>query len=195
MRFDDAIHSLRGLGLNIFLSTKVSDLPDNIYPFSDEQKNKTLCLLGHGGRELWKHIPDRNIPNPIDSFCINQMQLFAENVLTNDIEILFPNDQIILPLQKIGRYFKLSQASPLGIDISNEFGLWFAYRGVFLTDKTIPLIKLGNSIFPCESCSDKPCLSVSDANEARMKCPFKREHQYTTQQRQYHQQITANWEK
>ena len=195
MSFTEAIHSLHALGLNIFLSTKVSDLPENIYPFSEEQKKKTLCLIGHGGRELWKHIPDRDIPHPIDSFCLKQMQLFGENTLNNDIEILFPHDQIILPLQKLGRFLKLSHASPLGIDISNEFGLWFAFRGVFLTDKTMPLIKLQDSTSPCESCIEKPCLSFNDASLSRMKCPFKKEHQYTSEQRHYHQQLTSNWEK
>lgn len=192
MSLEQGIHSLKVSGLNIFLSAKVSELPSDIYNFTEEQKKKTLILIGHGGSTLWKNIPDFKIENPIDSFSTDKMNWFANNVLKNEIEILFPNNDLILPLQKLGRFFNLSHQSPLGFDISNDYGLWFAFRGVFLTDHELPTIKLAHRPSPCETCSEKLCLTVPDIFDARMKCPIKNEHQYTLEQRTYHQAIVLN---
>ncbi len=192
MKIEDGIHSLNSLGLNIFLSAKVSDFPDDIYPFSDEQKKKHLVLIGHGGPALWDNIPDLTVKNPIDSFSIDQMNWFALNCLENDIEILFPDDETLLPLQKLGRFFNLSHQSPLGFDISSEYGLWFAFRGVFLTNNKIPPLTLSPRSSPCDECSLRPCMTASDIFDARMKCPTKTEHQYSLEQRTYHQSIVLN---
>lgn len=187
-----AINHLKERGLNIFLNAKVSELPESIFNFSPEQKKKNLCLIGNGGNTLWKNITDFSISNPIDTFSINQMNIFAKSALSNDIEILFPNDNYVLPLQKLGRFFNLSHQSPLGFDISNEFGLWFAFRGVFLTNAELPKSLIPNNLSPCESCDNRPCLSDPDVYKARIKCPVKNEHQYTQKQMEYHQSIVLN---
>ena len=112
---------------------------------------------------------------------------FAEAVLDSDIEILFPNDHYTLPLQKIARHLNLSSQSPIGIDINNEFGLWFAIRGVFLTSKKLPLLPREKNISPCDTCIEKPCLLSSSFTQARLNCPIKIEHKYKDSQIEYHQ--------
>ncbi|MBC7429584.1 MAG: hypothetical protein H7336_13285 [Bacteriovorax sp.] len=171
------------------MSANISDLPESIFIFTEEQKKKTLCLIGHGGKTLWENLPEVKSSNPIDDFSISQMNWFAENILKSKIDILFPDDEQIIKLQQLGRFLGLSHQSPLGFDISNEFGLWFAFRGVFLTDKKIPLIKLAPQKFPCESCTEKLCLAASEISDARLKCPVKNEHQYGLEQRNYHQSV------
>ena len=188
MNFDQGVEALSQTGLNIFLSTKVLDIPENIFLFSKDQKEKNLCLIAHGGNTLWKNI-DQKTTNPIDSFSLSQMQWFATNILNDKIEILFPNDQHTIKLQQLGRFLGLSSQSPLGIDISNEFGLWFAFRGVFLTKKTIPFLIKTRAPFPCESCNDKPCLKEKEIKDGRLKCPVHIEHQYSKDQLDYHQTI------
>ncbi|MBC7714234.1 MAG: hypothetical protein H7177_12900 [Rhizobacter sp.] len=192
MNFEQGIQTLKDRGLNIFLSARVIDLPENIFTFTDDQKKKTLILIGNGGKTLWEKIPDFSVQNPIDDFSISQMKWFGENILKSDIEILFPDDNQLIPLQQLGRFFNLSHQSPLGIDISNEFGLWFAFRGIMLTDKTIPLKIKPVSTFPCESCIDKLCLTTTEINDARLKCPIKIVHQYKSEQRNYHQKVLSN---
>lgn len=182
MKWEDA-------GLNIFLSTKVSLLPPDLFSFTPEQKNKTLCLVGHGGRALWEKLPhplDVH-QHPLDQYTIKKMQAFAHEVLDDDIEILFPNEHYQLPLQRIGRFLNLCSQSPIGLDISEEFGLWFAFRGIFLTRKEVLTPKISSAPALCMSCSTRPCLQTPDIDLARTYCPVKTEHQYSFEQRQFHQ--------
>lgn len=177
------------LGLNIFLSVKVSEIPDDFFPFTPEQKNKTLCLLGHGGKSLWKKLPrplDIN-QHPFDQYTINQINFFTKSFLQGDCEILFPNPSYELPLQKIGRLLNLCSQSPIGLDICEEFGLWFAFRGVFLTSQNVITKKISAPPSLCTSCKDRPCLTKTDFNLARLSCPIKREHQYSKEQIDFHQ--------
>ena len=192
MNFDSGIHLLKESGLNIFLSEKVSSLPENIFNFSKEQKNKMLCLIGHGGKKLWENIPDHNIENPIDNFSLKKMHEFASVSLDGDIEILFPDDRFILPLQKLSRVFNFSTQSPLGMDISRDYGLWFAVRGVFLTKAKIPLLSAPLQGFPCDDCHTKPCLKAATIDEGRLVCPIKIEHQYSPEQLKYHHKALKN---
>ncbi len=188
MKISSGIQALKDSGLNIFLSIKVCDLPEDIFPFSDEQKTKTLCLIGNGGKSLWENLPHPIDvkTNPIDFFTQNKMQEFAKNSLNDEIEILYPNDSYTMPLQKIGRAMNLCTQSPIGIDIHPEFGLWFAFRGIFLTSEEMPIFKMEKSPAPCDSCSKKTCLNSSDVHISRLSCPIN-QHQYTSFQIDYHQ--------
>jgi hypothetical protein len=183
MNLEAGILKLSEYGLNIFLSAKVSDIPADIFQFSDEQRNKTLCLIGHGGRDLWKNLPHPlNVSDhPIDQFCHNKMLEFATLTLEEEnCEILFPNEHYILPLQKLGRFFNLSYPTPMGIDLCETYGVWFAFRGAFLTTKNIPEYKASTFTSPCTTCIEMPCLA------GRVFCPINKEHQYTPAQNNYH---------
>lgn len=188
MKLTKGIQSLSESGLNIFLSIKVNLLPDDLFPFTSDQKNKTLCLIGNGGKALWEKLPhplDAST-DPIDRYTKTKILDFAENILEDEIEILFPNSGYTLPLQKIGRALNLCTQSPIGVDINSEFGLWFAFRGVFLTSKDLPSIVQEKTSSPCELCLEKPCLVTSDIARARLLCPVKKEHQYLLQQINFH---------
>jgi Fe-S-cluster-containing hydrogenase component 2 len=52
------------------------------------------------------------------------------------------------------------KASPLGVLIHPEFGLWHAYRAAFLFDAPIDYAKARSLPFPCATCREKPCLST-----------------------------------
>lgn len=189
MKFVSGIQALKDSGLNIFVSANVRDLPENIFPFTEIQKTKTLCLIGNGGTALWEQLPHplNVLDHPIDIYTKNKMIDFAGSALDSDIEILFPNDGYTLPLQKIARVLNLSSQSPIGIDINNEFGLWFAIRGVFLTSKKVPLSHHEINISPCDTCNDKPCLLSTSFAQARLNCPIKCEQKYKDSQIKYHQ--------
>lgn len=176
-------------GLNIFLSIKVSDLPQDLFPFTPAQKNKTLCLVGGGGRSLWERLaPTLSVaPHPFDHYTLTQIQIFAKNFLNNDYEILFPNETYTLPLQKIGRFLNLCSQSPIGLDISEEFGLWFAFRGVFLTSENVYTKKISIPPSQCTTCYKRPCLRPLDKDLARLSCPVKTEHQYSKEQIKFHE--------
>lgn len=175
-------------GLNIFLSVKVSDLPPDLFSFTSEQKTKTLCLVGHGGKALWEELPHpiEVALHPFDQYTTKHIKLFAKEYLNDDYEILFPNDAYTLPLQKIGRFLNLCTPSPIGLDMSHEFGLWFAFRGVFLTNKEVSTERFQTPPSVCTTCVDRPCLKISDISLARLSCPEKNEHQYRQEQLEFH---------
>lgn len=189
MSINNGIDELKKAGLNIFLSIKVSDLPNYIYNFSPEQQQKTLCLVGHGGRDFWNQLPHPLVltEHPIDKYGHEKIQHFAKNSLNDQIEILFPSNELIFPIQRLSRFLNFSKQSPQGIDISLEYGLWFAFRGIFLTKNEIINTPLERFESPCNTCFDQPCLNQSTIMQGRIKCPIKTEHQYSVEQIQYHQ--------
>jgi epoxyqueuosine reductase len=190
---------LESKGINLFSCIRVGELPLEIkqnleiqkIPMSDQD---TLCLLGHGGKDLWKKLPHplRKEENPIDHYAVEQMKLFAKNYLLNEIQILFPHTHYLLPLQKISRLLNLSRATPMGIDIHQEFGVWFGLRGLFLTKEQIPLPSKLPFMSPCENCQDRPCI-LPCPTQARLACPYQSIHQYDNDQQEYHNSISADY--
>ena len=173
------------LGFNIVLTTPVSEIPFDLYPFTEHQKKKTLIIIGSGGPELWNKIPDKTIPNFFDTYSLDALKFFSSP------EILFPNNALTLPLQKFSRLLNFSHQSPIGLDINEEFGLWFAFRALALTEGDHLPIDHHTTISPCESCIEKPCLKEKNLTAARLMCPYKNEEQYSITQRDYHLKILS----
>jgi len=178
---EQALKELQEVGLNLFGCIPYEKLtPENqavLKKYSlPMEEDDCLCLVAHGGKDLWKKMP----APPIDEFSIRQVKkVFPEAV------ILFPGDKLY-PLQQIGRMMNMGNPSPIGIDINNDYGLWFAFRCLFLTKQKIPQMVLESTDAPCESCTEKFCLSKTDFYEARFACPYKAEHRYSEEQLRYH---------
>lgn len=218
---NEGIKKLNNVGLNILATIKVKELPPDIIATFQKQNiafdlDDTLWIIAQGGKILWNQI--RTVAkvqkDPIDTFSINQMLWFSKTVLNEDIKILYPTNAFNIPLQKIGRIVNISAGSPLGIDINPNFGLWFAFRGLFLAKNNFAITPHKNFISPCETCTLKPCISNCPANAistnelfkinnclnhrkeknsnckdkclSRLVCPFKTEHQYDDDQIKYH---------
>jgi epoxyqueuosine reductase len=217
---------LKKLGLNIFASVEVSQLPNDILEILTAQNipyeaEDTLCIIGNGGRDLWEHLthPLNEMLHPIDNFSIETMKKLEDN-----IQIIFPHPQWNIPLQRIARFLNISRPSLLGLDINKDFGLWFAFRGAFLTKIKIGEMKYENFNSPCETCETKPCISAcpskaiatkgesfklnlcadhrlkiasscADRCLARIACPYQEQHQYKIQQIQYHMTRKAHLKK
>ena len=193
MNLTQARDSLKDSGFNIFLSAKISTLPQDLSPlsFCHDQQNKTLCLLASGGKNLWEKLPHplKVETNPIDSYTKSTMLKFAHDFLDGeDIEILYPEAEPKFPLQKLGRALNLCHQSPIGLDIHSDYGLWFAFRGVFITSKNLLMPTLKSKESPCDTCIEKPCMTFADINTARLSCPIKSEHRYSNEQLAYHHQ-------
>lgn len=176
-------------GFNIFFSQKLSLMPELSYLFTSEQKSKTLCMIASGGGALWPFITDKATAHPLDTYTLEQIQKISAEYLNGDVEILFPKndknnkDDLLLPLQKISRLFHFSHPSPMGIDISYDFGLWFGIRGVFLTNAHLPETISSPFISPCDSCAEKACL------KSRLLCPYKSEKRYSEEELSYYQHV------
>lgn len=171
------------LGFNIFLTTPVSDIPESIYSFNEIQKKKTLIIIGAGGPELWEKIPDKSIANFLDNYSLKALEISPPE------EILFPHENIIFPLQKISRFLNFSHQSPIGLDISENYGLWFSFRAAVLIDKEFEKSHHASFISPCTNCSQKPCLNEALPYISRSACPYKNDQHYTLAQIDYHFKI------
>ncbi len=220
-KFEVAIEKLRSCGLNLFACEKISSLSEEIQKYLisnsiDFEESDSIILLAQGGRELWGHLPHPliELEDPIDNFAIEAMKVFGQSALEGDFKILFPLTSYLLPLQKLGRELNLSRPSPLGLDINFDFGVWFAFRGVMITKKNIPIVKPNAFLSPCLSCTSQECLKMcpvgaisidqpfdiktcgdyrfsknskcTDRCLERLSCPYKAEHRYEIEQTQYH---------
>lgn len=217
---NEAIKAAARKGLNVFASAPTDSLPKEIQQalkksIAELEKYHSIGIFAHGGRTLWENLekPVIEFNHPVDNLSIKVWQEFAHRALPNaENYLLYPHDSLIAPLQKLGRYLKISFPSPLGLDINSEFGPWFAFRIAFLTTERLPSI-VGTSVnSPCSNCADKPCLKTCPAGAtgydfriqscadyrfsenskcgdrclARIACPYKSEHKYSEEQIRYH---------
>lgn len=215
-------NELNHFGLNLFVGTEMAKLPAEITQFFIDQqitydKADMLYLLANGGADLWNHLPHPLSPedHPIDLFSIEQIKKIDPAA-----RILFPHTKWNIPLQRIGRFLNLSRPSLLGLDINDEFGLWFAFRGAFLSTLKIETKTRASFNSPCLSCQERPCLSAcpaqavaedshfklnlcadyrlsansncSDRCLARLACPYQKDKQYKMEQLNYHMSSIAH---
>lgn len=195
--WDQAIQRLHHSGLNLFAATAIEDLPEEILTnFKDQgiptKDYHSLILIGHGGRRFWQSLSRPITPSehPIDQKSLKMMEEFRSQTLSSHSHLsLFPSANFLIPLQKLGRALNLSHPSAMGIDINESFGLWFAFRGVFLTSAQVP--KVMNNAFssPCLSCVERPCLMKEDFWEKRLACPYQESSRYDDEQISYHQSL------
>lgn len=178
----------KSLGFNLVAQIEMSNVPYELKEICNEyginyEADDRLCLMASGGNALWKKLPhplDKE-NHPIDQYSIDQIKRIDPFA-----RIFFPDNKKTIPLQKIGRILNMSKPSLLGIDINDEFGLWFAFRGVFITKKKFALEVKADFISPCQNCQDKECQNIELFHKARLACPYKNEHRYCDEQIQYH---------
>lgn len=208
-------------GLNLKAVFKTDGLPEDVTAVLREHvvdfdTYARLVMLGHGGRRLWVMMQEYGFEseNPIDSYSIRVAEVYSKLYLEgNKPRILYPLTNIPLPLQSLGSAAGWNHVSPLGIGINEEFGLWHAYRVVFLTHAELDVTVKEEKLSPCDSCIEKPCISVCPAKAvktsgfdvesccrhrisdgsacatqclARLACPVGAGHRYYDEQIAYH---------
>jgi hypothetical protein len=104
---------------------------------------------------------------------------------------------------------------PLGLLVHPRYGLWHAYRGLFLWREVKDFSEVTESVHPCDECVEKPCLSgcpvgafratgldvgmcrsylesgkgeecINMACQARRKCVIGREYSFDREESRYH---------
>ncbi len=209
---------LAEMGLNLAAVLDTTALPQDVVATVDAPltKYKRLLLLGHGGRRFWQALHEfgPQTADPIDHFSIHLVRTFLHDYLDDPPHLLlYPLTEYAIPLQRLGELAGWCHPSPLGLGISPNFGLWFAYRAAFLVAADLPVTAVVPSQSPCDSCADKPCITrcpsgavqlagfdvfkcsqyrlqenspCYDRCLARLACPVAPEHRYELEQTQYH---------
>jgi hypothetical protein len=107
-------------------------------------------------------------PHPLDTWTTEMIAPLAKSIGARP---LFPfGGPPWFPFQRWAVRAEGLQASPLGILIHPQYGLWHAYRAALLLDRAIDGAPVPQSLgFPCASCIERPCLSAcpADAVSAR----------------------------
>lgn len=223
--FAAGIKYLSEHGLNMVSVLNCIDLPEKTatimsnsgIPLVDYRR---LMLIGHGGRLMWEKLQSTALESkdPVDQFATSITRSFIHDYLDNSAFFwLFPEPDYSVPLQQLGEAAGWCSPSPLGLGISAEFGLWFAYRAAFLIDSDLPLTSVQPHLSPCSNCVQQPCItacppgavlkggldialcahhrlathsSCADRCLARLACPVHPEHRYLLEQLQYHYRIS-----
>jgi len=141
------------------------DLAEQIENFSDYRQ---LLLIGHGGRRMWQAVQAsqfRDANDPIDSFSVDRLKSwFADNYPSCDYEMIYPDRQRVVPLQALGELAGWHHSSPFRIGINQLWGSWFAYRLAVLSDSNFEVSEKMKFSPPCDTCSEKPCLTACPAD-------------------------------
>lgn len=119
---------------------------------------RSLLLIGNTGDGMWRRFSTEaaDYNHSLDEWCFAKISQLAEQC---GARALFPFDNPHLPFQRwairTGAFF----SSPLGLTIHRVYGLWHAFRGALLFDHDIPRQKSPAQVSPCDSCTDRPCLT------------------------------------
>lgn len=220
-KLSQGVEFLANQGLNLFAVLPCETLPDNVsqtllaedIPLKD---NRSLVLIGHGGWRLWQALTafGMQTSDPVDHFSLVMTRRFIDEFLDSPpVLMLYPAGYTI-PLQQLGALAGWHHPSPLGLGINETYGVWFAYRVAFLTTLALPAIQNPQTLSPCDTCRDKPCINACPAQAvqgvgqfkvsacvdfrlqeqsvcqdrclSRLACPVAPEHRYESAQLHYH---------
>lgn len=123
---------------------------------------KSILLVGHAGTGYWPHFQawlagqGMKPANPLDTWS---KQVIGRVAAAWEARAVFPSDRPYLPFQQWAMRAEGLKPSPLGILMHPEYGLWHAWRGALLFDRSLDVRKATTAAHPCDDCAEKPCLT------------------------------------
>lgn len=120
----------------------------------------TILLVGNAGPGMWRAFAARK-PEGADPLDTWSKSVLGDIARRFDAAPLFPSDgPPYLPFQRWAMKAEPVSSSPLGILVHPDYGLWHGYRGALAFASRLPLPPRDERPSPCESCTDRPCLST-----------------------------------
>ncbi|WP_422384293.1 hypothetical protein [Roseibium album] len=145
---------------------------DGVPALSDGAATRALLLIGSTGPSLGPVLrlsPEYsdNCPDPLDRYTRRVLGTMASRY---GFQILFPFDgPPYHPFQRWAVRCGGFSQSPLGVLAHTEFGPWSGFRAVFLSSSPSDLLTRTSRQGPCETCVDKPCLTICPVNAVSLK--------------------------
>lgn len=138
---------------------------DETHTVPDRYRN--ILLIGNAGRKIWQAMPREYLQrdNPVDEYTVDRVNdIFDQYLPAGSWQFLFPQSPpgVQISLQALGSLAGWHHASPLGIGINEQYGLWFAYRAVLVIESDLVGYDQHEKLrgeSPCLSCDAAPCLS------------------------------------
>ncbi len=152
---------------------------DGVPPLAANAPARTVVLAGNAGPRMWRVFGGAMT---LDEWSRRVLTALA---LRLGAHAVFPFERPYLPFQRWAMRAEACHASPLGLLIHPDYGVWHGYRGALLFAAAIALPPPDRRASPCASCVDRPCLSACPARHA---CPIGRDYRYTPAQARFHMQ-------
>jgi len=220
---------LKKNGLNMLAVFNLETLPTELLEslqssVEDLSSYSQILVFAHGGKEMWQALqasPFKSATDPIDSFSMHVVQNYFSQALPNNCYLqLYPHSKRHIAMRQLGQLAGWHYDSAFRIGINEVFGSWFAYRVVVLSNTKLTPSKRVDSASPCDTCEDKPCISVCPAKAldkgdlnlqtclnyrqesnsrcktqciSRIICPIAKEHRYSPEQINYHYAISMKF--
>lgn len=213
MKLGDVEARLSGAGLSA--RGAFHPLADDGVPcFAPGVAARTVVLAGNAGPHMWRHFAEALAARS------TTLDAWSESTLTEiagqiGAVAVFPFKRPYFPFQRWAARAQACHASPLGLLIHPDFGLWHGYRGALLFAQELELPEADRRPSPCTRCAERPCLSAcpvgafSDAGYdvpacarhlaatpepacmnigclARHACPEGRDYRYVPEQARFH---------
>jgi hypothetical protein len=125
------------------------------------RRGRSLVLIGNVGAPLYDAFFAAETgtgSHPLDDWTRRVVLPIARKL---GARAAFPSDgPPWLPFQRWAMRAEGAKASPLGVLIHPDFGLWHAYRAALVFDQVVDLPAPPARAHPCDTCTAKPCLSV-----------------------------------
>lgn len=175
--FDQFSRELGRYGFHLSDLLLLDSLPDDIWLGSPRLHGGSILLIGHAGREFWQAYRKAGITHedPVDHFSRQISEQALDQYFPNiPRKRLFPVDDCDINLMALGRAFGWHNASPLGMGIHAEYGLWSAYRAVWWLDNadlkidnanTQPrqVTEVRSAVDVCADCRTQDCIAACPA--------------------------------
>ncbi|MDE1996385.1 MAG: 4Fe-4S dicluster domain-containing protein [Rhizobiaceae bacterium] len=125
---------------------------------------QSVVLLGNVGGSIWepfsrwRQLPGNvDLRDPLDHWSKSIIRPISE---ATGSTAYFPSDPPWQPFQQWAMHAEGLKASPLGILIHPEYGLWHGYRGALgFAERLEDDQPWKVAAHPCELCVEKPCLT------------------------------------
>ncbi|SCB07986.1 4Fe-4S dicluster domain-containing protein [Rhizobium hainanense] len=129
---------------------------------------RSVILLGNIGGSIWPAFStwldmsaNRTRKDPLDDWS---KAIIRPVAIELGATAYFPSDPPWQPFQRWAMQAEGLKASPLGILIHPDYGLWHGYRGALgFADALEGMEDPAFSSHPCDRCMEKPCLAACPA--------------------------------
>ena len=133
---------------------------DGVPLLPDGRRAERSVLAGSVGASVWPNFARerRDEPDPLDRWSARVLDAVAARFGAN---VLLPSaGPPYLPFQRWAARAGPVHASPLGLLIHPDHGLWHAYRGALTFAERFALPPRDARPNPCDACRARPCLGA-----------------------------------
>ena len=126
---------------------------------SDALDGQTVVMVGHAGPATFRAFAAarEDVANPLDHWSRRVIGGVASRL---GAVAMHPFERPLRPFQQWGSRAEPLHASPIGLMIHPEYGLWHGWRGALLFPQRLEVPPRAEASGPCDSCAAKPCLSA-----------------------------------